>query len=200
MTFRFRILALALSCLSGAALAGDYVGTLKLPKSQLQPTGELYSFSTLPMAGLAATPSTDSPFRLKLGYQYSRYFAVEGELSDFARAPADMFSNPASLASPFRATGYGVDTIATLPVWRLSFYGRMGAYHGEPRYPFATYSTSLLADAAARTHWRYGLGVRYDITSALGVRAQVERYSPLGSPLAAETDGDLFSVGLSWRF
>jgi hypothetical protein len=47
---------------------------------------------------------------------------------------------------------------------------------------------------------RYGLGVRYAITGSLGVRAQVEHYSPMGSPLAGEADGDLFSVGLSWRF
>ena len=199
MTFRCRFLALPLAFLPAAALAGDYVGTLKLPKPAAG-AGEIYSFSSLPLTGQSAPARKDEPFQLKLGYKYSRYFSVEGELNDMARMPSNVFANPTDLASPFRSTGFGVDTVATVPLWRFSFYGRMGAYHGDARYPFATYSTSLLGDAAVRTHWRYGLGVRYDITSALGIRAQVERYSPLGSPLAGETDGDLFSVGVSWRF
>ena len=200
MTSAIRLLALGLASLPFAAWAGNYVGTLRIPQAEPSAAGSLYTFSTLPTfaGGLRSTP--DDPFRMKLGYRYSRYFAVEGELSDIARMPSDVFPSPVSLASPFRSTGFGVDTVATLPLWGFSFYGRMGAYHGEPRYPFATYSTSLLADPIARNHWRYGLGVRYDFTNALGVRAQVERYSPLGSPLAGEADGDLFSVGVSWRF
>jgi hypothetical protein len=198
MTSRATILALALIGLPAAAMAGDYVGTLKLPKPA---AGEVYSFSTLPAPGTAASAAPDNAFQLKLGYQYSRWLAVEGEVSDFARMPADVFaSSAASLASPFRASSYAVDTVATLPWWRFSFYGRMGAYHGDARYPFGAYSTSLLGDAAGHNHLRYGLGVRYAITGSLGVRAQVERYSPLGSPLAGENDADLFSVGLSWRF
>ena len=47
------------------------------------------------------------------------------------------------LASAFRSTGFGVDTVATLPLWRFSFYGRMGAYRGDARNGFGIYSTSL---------------------------------------------------------
>jgi hypothetical protein len=193
------VLALAASPL--LATAGDYLGTLKVPQSPLAPAGMFYSFTSLPPPSLAgAAPATEQPLRLKLGYQYSRFFSVEGELNDTARPAPSLFGHQEPLASPFHSSGFGVDTVATLPVWRFSFYGKMGAYHGEPGSPFGAYSTSLLADAAPRTHWRYGLGVRYDFTSSLGIRAQVERYSPLGAPLATETDGDLFSIGLSWRF
>jgi hypothetical protein len=77
----------------------------------------------------------------------------------------------------------------------------MGAYHGDARNAFATYSTSLLGDGAARgTRWRYGLGVRYEFTKAFGIHAELERYSPLGSPLGGEPDSDLVSVGVAWRF
>ena len=181
-----------------AALADDYQGTLKLPGSVLRDS--LYTFSTVP----AITPSpafvADNTYRLKLGYKYSRYLAVEGEFNDFARSP-DPFSSPASLSSSFRSTGFGVDTVATLPLWGMSFYGRMGAYRGDSRTGFGAYSTSLLGDNAARgTRWRYGLGMRYDLTKSLGVRAEVERYSPLGASLASETDADQVSIGVSWRF
>ena len=100
----------------------------------------------------------------------------------------------------FRSTGYGIDTVATLPVWRsFSFYGRLGAYRGEARNAFAAYSTSLLGDTRS-TRLRYGLGMRYDFTKAFGIRAELERYSPLGA-LGSDADAaELVSVGLSWRF
>jgi hypothetical protein len=177
------------------------VGALKPPHTVLTPPGT-FSLESQPM-GLALSRPAESGLRVKLGYKYSRYLSVEGQFVDFGRMPADVFSSPASLASAFRSTGFGVDTIATLPVWRsFSFYGRLGAYRGEARNPFAAYSTSLLADGSVRgTRWRYGLGARYDFTKAFGIRAEFERYSPLGSPLnGGEIESDLFSVGATWRF
>lgn len=193
-----RLLALGLVSLPLAAAGADnYLGMLKPPDSSLTPTG-LYSFATAPTKPASLAPDG---YRLKLGYKYSRYLAVEGEFSDVTR-PSDIFANPASLSSAFRSTGFAVDTVATLPVWRFSFYGRLGAYHGD-RYGFSSYTTTLLGNQAARgTRWRYGLGVRYDFTKALGISAELERYSALGlgSPFAGDIDTDQVTVGVSWRF
>src|SRR4029078_13444855 len=125
----------------------------------------------------------------------------EGQYVDFGRTTGDMFSASSSLASAFRSTGMGVDTVAMLRWRSFSFYGRLGAYRGESRNAFAQYSTSLLGDNAARgTRWRYGLGMRYDFTKSLRIKAEVERYSPLGAPLETQVETDVVSVGLSWRF
>jgi OmpA-OmpF porin, OOP family len=183
-----------------AAAAENYLGVLKPPKAAVPDGTASFSFTSFAPAPLANAPAADTGYQLKLGYRYSRYFSVEGELNDLARAPADVFATPGSLAPTFRSTGFGVDTVATLPLWRFSFYGRLGAYHGDPHDSFNAYSTSLLADGTGRTRWHYGLGMRYDVTKALGIRAQVERYSALGTPLANEPESDLFSVGVSWRF
>jgi OOP family OmpA-OmpF porin len=194
-----RLLALALvSAPLVCAGADNYLGMLKPPASSLTPTG-LYSFTSGPTNLASLAP--DNGYRLKLGYKYSRFLAVDGEFSDFTR-PADVFANPANLSSAFRSTGFAVDTVATLPVWRFSFYGRMGAYHGD-RNGFSSYSTALLGNPAARgMRWRYGLGVRYDFTKAFGIRAELERYSALGlgSPFAGDVDSDQVTVGVSWRF
>jgi opacity protein-like surface antigen len=112
-----------------------------------------------------------------------------------------MFTGPGNLASAFRSTGMGVDTVAMLPWRSFSFYGRLGAYRGESRNAFAQYSTSLLGDVASqRTRWRYGMGVRYDFTKSVGIKAEVERYSPLGTPFDPQVETDVVSIGLSWRF
>jgi hypothetical protein len=193
------LFALGLACLALPAAADNYLGILKPPKTELLPIG-LYSFASGPSPTFAPLLASENGYKLKMGYQYSRYFAIEGEFSDLAR-PHDAFANPASLSSAFRSTGFGVDTVATLPVWRMSFYGRLGAYHGD-RNGLAAYPAGLLADGAARgTRWRYGLGMRFNFSNNLGIRAEVERYSlGLGSPLAGDVDTDQVTVGLSWRF
>ena len=149
------------------AAAEDYVGGLKPPKSPAvetqSPPGFLSFVSeSVPSFALSrATGNTDGGYRLKLGYQYSRYFAVEGQYVDFGRTTGELFASQSNLASAFRSTGMGVDTVAMLPWRSFSFYGRLGAYRGESRNAFAQYSTSLLGDATSqRTRWRYGMGVR----------------------------------------
>ncbi|HSW82742.1 MAG TPA: outer membrane beta-barrel protein [Usitatibacter sp.] len=196
----------ALATISLVAGAEDYVGGLKPPKStppEAQSPPAVISFvsESVPSFALSrADGNTDGGYRLKLGYQYSRYFAVEGQYVDFGRTGGEVFASP-NLVSAFRSTGMGVDTVAMLPWRSFSFYGRLGAYRGESRNAFAQYSTSLLGDTGSqRTRWRYGMGVRYDFTKSLGVKAEVERYSPLGTPLEPQAETDLISVGLSWRF
>jgi hypothetical protein len=191
------VIALIAGVLPGAALA-DYVGTLRAPQSTLTPAG-MYSFIT--SSAPVALGTVDNIYRVKLGYKPSRYFAVEGEVIDFGRAE-NPFQGPADLASQFGSTGFGVDTIAMLPVWRFSFYGRMGAYRGDARGGYGWHPMPLAENQFTRgTRLRYGLGLRYDFTKSLGVKAEVERHSPLGANLLTDVDsGDQVSVGVSWRW
>ena len=198
MTQRRHLVALALAAMPLAAPAEDYVGVLRPPGSTLASPGSWLAAATSQPPGLT---TLDGTYRLKLGYKYSRYFAVEGEIVDFGRATPDIFASPGNLASAIRSTGFGVDTIATLPWRSFSFYGKLGAYRGDTRNSFGLYSTSLLGDTVGRgTRLRYGLGMRYDFTKAFGIHAELERYSPLGTPLASDAEADLFTVGVMWRF
>jgi OmpA-OmpF porin, OOP family len=202
MISRLTLAVIACAAICSTAAAEDYLGGLRLPKSGLAVPNGTFSFQSESFTPVSPVRALESGYRFKLGYKYSRDLSVESEFVDFARAPASVFAGPADVPSAFRSTGFGVDTVATLPVWRsFSFYGRLGAYHGEARNAFSTYSTSLLADGTPRgTRWRYGLGMRYDFTKAFGIHAELERYSPLGSPFAGEPDSELVSVGVAWRF
>lgn len=195
----------AVACLAllpfGAAAQQNYLGMLKPPRQAASevPNG-VYSFST-PLFGLTPRLDSEAGYRLKLGYKYSRYLAVEGELVDTGPGASNPFASPSALAPSFRSTGFGVDTVATLPLWRFSFYGKLGAFRGDGRSNgFSTYNTSLFTDPYRGTRLRAGLGLRYDFTRTLGVRAELERQSPLGSSFGSEAEADHFSVGVSWRF
>ena len=184
-----------------AAAHADYVGTLKIPGTSGASPSSFFTLYAASVTSLTPQGLADNGYRLKLGYKYSRYLSVESEYVDFGTNSGTVFASPANLASAFRSTGFGVDTVATVPLWRtFSFYGRLGAYTGA-RDVFGTGPMSLLGGEPARgTRLRYGLGMRYDLTKSLGIRAEMERYSPLGSTVAGEPEADLFSVGLMWRF
>ena len=195
------LLVLAIASASSAAW-GNYVGQLRPPQSLVAPGSGFFAFASPALLGLSPTLNTEPGQRVKLGYKASRYFEITGEYVDFGRSSTNPFANPAVLSSGFRSTGFGVDTIATLPLWnRFSLYGRLGAYRGDARPAFAPYSTSLLqSDATRGTRMRYGLGATYDISKAFGIRAELERYSLVGHPLAADSETDTISVGVLWRF
>lgn len=199
-----QLFALAAAAAAGFAGAADYLGVLKPPRSTLQvPSEGLYSFSTALPTGMGSQLAGDPGYRLKLGYKYSRYFSVEGEYVDFGSTAGTVFGRSATnLGTGFRSTGFGLDTVATLPIWsRFSFYGRLGAYRGDVRNAFSSHSFSLLGEGAQRsTRLRYGLGMQYDFNSTLGIHAGMQRHTPLGSPFSPESEADLFSVGLKWRF
>lgn len=94
---------------------------------------------------------------------------------------------PPAFAAP------GVSTFSTLP-WRgLSLYGSVGV--GRMDRPLA------IEALPATPRWRYGLGVKYDLTPSLGVRAEFERLPVLPrSSLAGDLEADQLSVGVHWRF
>lgn len=192
-----RSLACALLLLPAVCAAEDYFGVLRPPAPAVFAPGAYTTFSSFSPAALPKPG--DTSYRFKLGYRYTPYLSVESEMTDYARA-ATPFANPASLASAFRSTGFAVDTVATLPLWRFSLYGRMGAYRGERNGPLVL-AGALAPDPLRSTRWRYGLGLRYDFTRSLGVQAEYERHSlALGNPMAGDVDADQLSVGVSWRF
>src|SRR6476660_2362791 len=91
--------------------AEDYVGGLKPPKSsppepKAPPAVISFVSESVPSFALSrADGNPDAGYRLKLGYQYSRYFAVEGQYVDFGRTAGEVFSGSSNLASAFRSTG-----------------------------------------------------------------------------------------------
>ena len=197
---KLRLLVAVLGvAIAPATACADYLGTIKVPRSLVeQPDRGLYAFSASMPSPFLSQNAADTAHELKLGYRYSKFLSVEGQFNDYIH-PQDPFATHATIAPSFHGSGFGVDTVATLPVWRFSFYGKMGAYHGEAATPFSPYATSLV-NGSRDTRLRYGLGMRFNFTQTLGLEAQMQRYAPLGSPLAGEPESDLFSVGVKWRF
>ena len=101
---RIAALALAAATLPLAAWAEDYLGVLKPARAGITAPAGFFSLASEPVNTFAPTVGAEPGVRLKLGYKYSRFFAIEGQFVDFGRMPSDIFSSPGNLASAFPFT------------------------------------------------------------------------------------------------
>ncbi|TAG48133.1 MAG: porin family protein [Betaproteobacteria bacterium] len=78
----------------------------------------------------------------------------------------------------------------------LSLYGKLGVARGEVR-PTETFG----AVSSERTALTYGVGVRYDFTSSLGLKLELSRGTRLGfDRMRTESDPDSINFGVRWSF
>jgi OOP family OmpA-OmpF porin len=96
-----------------------------------------------------------------------------------------------------------VDAVGILPInERFSAFGRVGVTYAKTRDTFiGTGAVVVLNPTPSErdTNYKLGLGVQYDFTEHLGVRAEAERYR-VSDGVGSKANIDLFSVGLVYRF
>lgn len=148
--------------------------------------------------------SQGTGFKLFGGYQFDRYFALEGgyfNLGDFGYSATTV---PAGTSNgSIRLQGVNMDAVGILPITRqFSAFGRLGVTYMDARDQFSGSG----ADAAPNTvasksefNYKYGVGLQYALTHALTMRAEAERYR-LKDAIGNSGDVDLVSVGLVYHF
>jgi len=144
------------------------------------------------------------------GYRWSNDVAVEAAL-----ATLDRYSLQPSAPGTRRGVGlalsqdsdpgkaWNVDVYTT---WefrkRMSLYGRLGYAQTETQ---SAYAPSLFTGEVVRRNRdgvNYGLGLRYDMTPALGLRLEYARFNRLPGELATGVmpESDQVQLGLQFRF
>jgi OOP family OmpA-OmpF porin len=135
-------------------------------------------------AGVSDCDEKDTAWRILGGYQFNRYFAAELGYHNLGEV-----STPAGAVE---GTAWELVGIAAYPlVDKLSIYGKLGLYRGELEAPGADEKNSDVT---------YGLGLQYDFLRNVGVRGEWQRYSKMGGGDVTETDVDVLSVGVVYRF
>jgi OOP family OmpA-OmpF porin len=134
----------------------------------------------------------DTAFRILGGYQLNKNFAVELGYNDFGEVSA---SGPLGSAS-IEAKAWELVAVGSLPFTpNLSGYLKAGLYRGE------TDATAPgLSESETNTDLTYGIGVRWDFTKNLGVRAEYQIYKDVGGGDIGESDVNVMSVGVIWKF
>ena len=134
-------------------------------------------------ADKGAYDDQDTAFSLFGGYQFNRYFAVEGGYADFGEI------KPSS-GSSLKADTFHLTAVGTLPVNdAFSLYAKAGAHRWD-----ADEKLSVLGGDDSGTDPTYGVGAQYRINERFAVRAEVSRFE-LG-----DADVDVAQLQLRYDF
>jgi OOP family OmpA-OmpF porin len=150
---------------------------------------------SLAAAGMTTLSSDDNDTGWKLfaGYQFHRNFAVEGTYYDFGKFSANGVvtgtADPASVST--RLKGWGLAGVGILPLQQnFSLFGKLGGFWSDSKAS-ATAGRFAAAVDDSSSEWLLGVGVSYNFSRNVGVRAEAEW---VGSDTA------LYSVGLQFKF
>jgi len=143
-------------------------------------------------------------YKLFGGYAFNKYFALEGGYFDLGRFKFSATTVPlGTLDGNIKIRGMNLDAVGTLPLTeKFSALGRIGVTRAQARDRFTgTGAITVLAPNPRKydTNYKFGLGVQYTFTKAVGMRAEAERYR-INDAVGHRGDIDLVSLGVVYRF
>ena len=201
--------AAGLTVLAASALAQDggyYYGGLGIGRSS---SGlDEARASEAQLGGLATTSiSKDdkgTAYKVFGGYQFTRYFGVEGGYFNLGRFGFTTTTEPAgTLEGRIRVQGLNLDLVGTLPMTdRLSAIGRLGAQYAKTRDNFFGTGAVVLTDPNPNKrdlHYKMGVGLQYAFSESFYLRGEAERYR-VNDGVGHMGDVDVLSVSLVFPF
>lgn len=203
-------LLLGASSLAGAAEQGWYLGLSGgETRSDLGGSDLDSTWSSQGFTASSSVDNTDNGWKLYAGYNYSKYFAVEGGWVDLGKVS---FNSTVSAAPAGYSAGTlngdvktkgGVflDAVGTLPLQNnFSVFGKLGLYDIETELN-ASGTSGTVNNSETRAGYKYGVGAGYDFARNFGARLEWERFNKVGDKnKTGEADIDLLSVGLTYKF
>jgi OOP family OmpA-OmpF porin len=191
--------ALALSAFGARAQAADTGWYIGASFGQAQ--------ADVDCSGTTACDDKDSSWKIFGGYQINRNFAVELGYSDLGAVTA---STPSFMLFPLvvpaaslkiEAKAWELVAIGSVPLAdRFSVFGKAGLYRADTDTHVDFGAAGSTTESDSNTDLTFGVGLRYDFSPNFGVRAEYQFYSAVAAGFGEESDVDVMSVGLVWRF
>jgi OOP family OmpA-OmpF porin len=164
--------------------------------------------SSLLSTGLNTTSISDrdrdSGYRLYAGYQFNRYWALEGGYFDLGKFGYTANTLPAgSLVGDIRIKGVSLDVVGTLPLSeKFSLLGRVGANYADTSDAFTGTGAVRVTNpnpSKRDTNYKFGVGMQYAFNESLAVRLEAERYR-INDAVGNNGHVDMASIGLVYSF
>lgn len=145
----------------------------------------------------------DLGYKLFAGYQFNKYFALEGGYFNLGKFDYALSTATGTAEGNIRIMGVNLDAVATLPVTEdFSVFARAGANYARAKDSFSSTGNISFPDTDPKKtdlNFKFGAGLQYAITDALGIRLEAERYR-IDDAVGNIGDIDLFSLGLTYKF
>lgn len=168
---------------------GLAVTAFSLPAAAQLNMSSVYIGGGLGRSDFRAPSETDTAWRLFGGYQINRNFAAEIGYHNLGEVN---FVQGDRNAQVWELVGIGAWPVANA----LSVYGKVGGYYGKSELK----SSVVPSGDDTNGGLTYGFGAQYDFMPQAAVRVEWQRYDQVGGSRTGETDIDVMSVGLLWRF
>jgi OOP family OmpA-OmpF porin len=202
-------LAALLALAGGPAVAGESgwyggfnvgQGAAKIDDNRISGGLLAHGFATTNMSN----DDRDFGYKVFGGYQFIKYFAIEGGYFNLGRFGFTSTTlPPGTLHGDLRLQGVNLDAVAILPLTdRFSAFGRFGVNYADTKDTFTGggFVNVLRPDYQKHAaNYKFGFGLEYDFTRHIGMRAEAERYR-IDDAVGNKGDLDLFSAGLLYRF
>jgi OOP family OmpA-OmpF porin len=138
------------------------------------------------------------------GFKFNRNFALEAGYFNLGEFGFTATTSPAgTLTGNIKLSGFNLDALGILPLSeKFSAFGRIGVQYAQAKDSFAGTGAVAVAnpDPSKRAaNYKAGLGVQYDFTESVGLRAEWERYR-INDAVGNRGDIDMLSVGLVVMF
>lgn len=145
---------------------------------------------------------TDTGYSAGIGYEFNKYVAIEAGYVNLGEASGTYSDGAGSITGSGEGTGFYFGPKLSLPITdAFSVFGKIGLFawdldakaSGTGAYAIPT--TTANYDG---TDIYFGLGLAYNITETLGVKAEWTRYNLDAD--GSDTDVDFISAGLVFKF
>jgi len=151
-----------------------------------------------------ANDERDTGYKVFSGYQFNKYFALEGGYFDLGKFGFTATTIPTgTLRGDIKLRGLNLDLVGSLPITdKLSAFGRVGANYAEAKDTFRGTGFVIVNNpnpSARDTNIKYGAGLQYAFSDAWAMRLEGERYR-VDDAVGNKGDIDLVSIGLVYRF
>lgn len=150
--------------------------------------------------GFSSTLSNPTVYKLQVGYQIMKYFAVEGGYlgsnNETYTAVGGNLAGPVTASA--RINGENLTAVGILPIAnQFSLLGKLGVsdirVSGTVVGPGGAASVS-----GSKTDVTYGVGAKYDFTNGIFVRADVDSYS-IGNS-SSSSRSTVWMIDLGYKF
>lgn len=197
-----------------AADQGAYVG---LGLGQAKHTPNSSDFDPTPLS-YASRDTKVTAYKLFAGYQFNKYFGVEGAYTNLGKSQGTLNGringSAVSLHYDYEAYAVSLAAVGSLPIGGtgLSLIGKLGGtMNYANQLAKAEPSLSLVAPAYngyPKEHTNkpdlfFGAGLKYAFSDAVGLRLEYENFGEFGGTGYTDTRRnkiDLLSVGVEYKF
>jgi len=142
-------------------------------------------------AALAACDPRGKGWKMFAGYRVYRVLAFEASFIDFDKASLTATGTETTTVSA-RATALSAAAVATIPLWNLELFGKVGIAKVKAESHEASFAGTTFKLGKNDNEAHVGLGLAYRLTREWDVRAEFERIR--------DSKIDFFSLGFQYRY